>query len=281
MLWPAGRVCFLMVASNLPYTSPCSTPRPEADVHTWRTGADGRGLDRAGRSMPLYSPTSYSSALGARSCPAGRFHLDVASGAMQWSDGLFALHGYWRTEVVPTIELLLAHKHPEDRDQAAEIIAEVLSAGGDFCFYHRIIDSRQRVRRVLSTGHGTLDAAGNVTAIDGLMMDLTDTVRHETELAVQDAIAGVTASRSTIEQAKGILMGRLLISSAEAFALLVACSSRRNIKVAVLADNLVDLADGPQVREGLDGLIRSLQALAAAPRTGAVRAGDTPSVSDP
>lgn len=194
--------------------------------------------------MPgLSSPLTYSSALGGGDFPAGTFHLDVATRRFEWSDGLFRLHGYERGEVVPTIELLLSHKHPADRARAGEILAEVIRAGGRFCIYHRIIDARRRVHQVLTSGEGITDADGNVTAVDGLMLDLTSTLRRETEQRAHDAVEGATATRSVIDQARGILMGRLLISSDAAFELLVGYSSQRNLKVWVVAAELLRLFD--------------------------------------
>nr|WP_246223760.1 PAS and ANTAR domain-containing protein [Pseudarthrobacter psychrotolerans] len=178
-----------------------------------------------------------------------------------------------RGDVVPTVELLLAHKHAEARPRCAEVIAQVLRTGGYFCIYHRIMDARGRFRRVLTTGDGMLDPAGKVTGISGLMIDLTETVRNETDQAARDAVAGVTASRSEIDQARGILMGRLLISAEEAFDLLVSCSSRTNVKVATLSAGLVDIANSRQAPAVLDSVIRKLQANALPKHGGAGRAG--------
>lgn len=205
------------------------------------------------------SPLTYSSALGAGDCVAGSFHLDTTTGKFDWSEALFWLHGYNPGEVVPSVKLLLSHKHPDDRTRAAEIIRQVTIEGGYFCLYHRIIDSRERVRRVLTCGGGVRDEAGKVTALDGVMIDLTATVRHETEQAARDAIAGATASRTVIGQAQGILMGRLLISSAEAFRILVEQSNRTNVKLASLSADLLRVADSPHGPGVLDSVVRAMQ----------------------
>lgn len=213
----------------------------------------------------LSGPYTYSSALGDRECPAGSFQLDLARRTMEWSDGLFLLHGYQRGEVVPTVDLILAHKHPDDRARAEKILAEVFRVGGHFSIYHRIIDARGRLRHVLTAGEGILDASGRVTAVDGVMVDLTLTLQRETEQAARDAVAGATATRSVIDQARGVLMGRLLISSEEAFRLLAGHSSRTNIKVSVIAADLLKLLESPGGTERLDLALRAIQAGATAP----------------
>ncbi|MBT2538860.1 PAS and ANTAR domain-containing protein [Arthrobacter sp. ISL-69] len=207
----------------------------------------------------MASPLTYSSALGAGECLAGTFHLNITTNTFVWSEALFRLHGFSPGEVVPSVELLLAHKHPDDRDPAAEIIRQISREGGYFCLYHRIIDSRSRVRRVLTCGEGILDAAGRVTALDGVMIDLTATVHQETEQAAREAIAGATASRTVIGQAQGILMGRLLIGSNEAMRILMNHSSRTNVKLARVAADLVHVADSPHSPGVLDSVVRAMQ----------------------
>ena len=59
---------------------------------------------------------SYSYPLGTQErCTVGTFLVDFTRSQAHWSDGMFAIHGYVRGEVVPTLDLILAHKHPEDR----------------------------------------------------------------------------------------------------------------------------------------------------------------------
>lgn len=47
--------------------------------------------------------------------PAARFRYDVRSGDWWWSPGMFDLHGLTEGDVEPSTELLMSHKHPEDR----------------------------------------------------------------------------------------------------------------------------------------------------------------------
>lgn len=206
----------------------------------------------------LSSPYTYSSALGAGSCPAGAYHIDLANGTVEFSDGLFELHGYKRGEVVPTIELIFAHKHPDDRPRAQEIIAEICRHGGHFSIYHRIIDAHGRLHQVLTSGEGIVGPAGTVTAIDGMMVDLTATLQRETEVAAREAVERATATRSVIDQARGLLMGRLDIGAEEAFKLLIGHSSRSNLKLAVVAADLMTLAGSNASHDRLDAAVRAV-----------------------
>ena len=77
----------------------------------------------------MQNPYTYSSALGTSDCPTGTFQLNASTHGMTWRDGLYRIHGYVRGDVVPTVELLPAPKHADDRPRCAEIIAEVLRTG--------------------------------------------------------------------------------------------------------------------------------------------------------
>ena len=202
-------------------------------------------------------PYTYSSALGDNQCLAGTFHLDLATGKIQWSDGMFQLHGYQRGEVVPTLELLYSHKHPEDRPRCEEIVAQVVQTGGYFCMYHRVIDAQGRTRRVLTSGDGIV-VDGKVTALDGAMIDLTSTLQRETEQTARDAVKGATSTRAVIDQARGILMGQLRMGSEDAFQMLVSTSSHRNVKLVVVAAELVQLANSVESRDYLDRAVKAM-----------------------
>jgi PAS domain S-box-containing protein len=206
----------------------------------------------------LSGPYTYSSALGDDPCIAGTYHVELDGWKLEWSDGMFQLHGYERGEVVPTLELLFSHKHPEDRPRCQEIVAQVCRTGGYFCMYHRIIDSRGRTRRVLTSGDAIVDATGKVTAIDGAMVDLTSTLRRETEETARDAVAGATSTRSVIDQARGILMGQLNMNSDDAFQVLVSTSSHRNVKLVVVAAELVKLANSAVTRRYLNDAVAAI-----------------------
>ncbi len=206
----------------------------------------------------LTGPYTYSSALGDNQCVAGTFHADVATGRLHWSEAMFQLHGYQRGEVVPTLELLFSHKHPEDRPKCEEIVAQVVRTGGYFCMYHRIIDAQGRIRRVLTTGDALVEG-GRVTALEGVMIDLTSTLQRETEQTARDAVIGATSTRTVIDQARGILMGQLKMGSDDAFQMLVSTSSHRNVKLVVVAAELVQLANSAESRKYLEAAVKAIE----------------------
>ncbi|MEO5320405.1 PAS and ANTAR domain-containing protein [Arthrobacter sp. CC3] len=201
---------------------------------------------------------TYSSALGASRLLAGTFVFDARSRVMTWSDELYSIHGYRRGDVVPTMELTMAHKHPADLPRIQEVSNELFTHGGHVAMYHRLIDATSRERKVLTAGEASLDGTGKLSSISGVMLDLTSTIQRETELAAREAVRGAMATRSTIAKAEGILMGRLGIGSDEAFKLLTTYSNTSNIKLAGVASGLVALADSPAEVTALGHFIQQL-----------------------
>src|SRR5690606_16902586 len=52
----------------------------------------------------------------------GQYRLDLTTGVWWWSPETYRLHGFEPGEVVPTTALVLAHKHPEDRDRVGRML---------------------------------------------------------------------------------------------------------------------------------------------------------------
>jgi hypothetical protein len=213
------------------------------------------------------APEPDSTALAAADCIAGTFRFDAATGKLDWSEELYRIHGYGRGEIVPTLDLFLSHKHPDDRNRSRQIFTRIMATGGSFFSYDRLIDARLRVHRILTTGEGVLGESGRLSHIDGFVIDLTRTLQRESEQFARAAVTAAYASRSTIEQAKGILMGALHIGSEEAFKLLVNHSQHRNIKLARTAAYLVDLANNTNDPAALDCFIQGLHGGAARRRS--------------
>jgi hypothetical protein len=179
----------------------------------------------------------------------GHFTYTVAGDGWSWSDGMYAIHGYDPGAVAPSTEVLLEHKHPDDRSRAFAVLEEAMRTGEPFSCYHRIVDRRSRVRSVLSVGHGVTGPDGRVAEIVGYFVDMTRVRRDETEAEVQTALARVAEHREAIDEAKGMVMVATGLDAEAAFAYLRRCSQDSNIKVAEIAHRLVE-AVGPGHRGG-------------------------------
>jgi PAS domain S-box-containing protein len=161
----------------------------------------------------------------------GRFRFLLDGQRWEWSDAVARMHGYENSEAVqPTTELLLRHKHPDDRQQVADALERVLR-GEPFSSRHRIIDTAGRIRTVVVAGDSLLDDTGKVIGTTGFYIDVTEAVQSDITAVLSEA----ATARARIEQAKGVLMTAYGISAERAFDILVWRSQETNTKLRDLA----------------------------------------------
>lgn len=179
--------------------------------------------------------------------PSGSFHLRRDSGTWRWSEELYSIYGFTQGEVVPTLDLMLSHQHPDDRVAFEQQLLDTLERGRPLSLWHRIVDAHGTTRQVVTAGSAELTDDGAVTAVHGYTTDVTEAVRRTTSEDVQRAMEVISASRPTIEQAKGVLMMRYAIDAEAAFALLRRYSQRENIKVRDVARSMVESGPGREL----------------------------------
>jgi PAS domain S-box-containing protein len=160
----------------------------------------------------------------------GRFRFFLDGQRWEWSDPVARMHGYEPGAVVPDTELLLEHKHPDDREHVGAILDRVRH-GEPFSSRHRIIDTHGHTHWVVVVGDRMVDAAGVLVGTSGFYVDVTASLQSDLSTAVSE----ISASRAEIEQAKGVLMLVYGISAERAFDVLVWRSQETNIKVRELS----------------------------------------------
>ena len=168
----------------------------------------------------------------------GWFRFFFADERWEWSDQVQRLHGYEPGTVVPTTQLVLSHKHPDDYAEVAAALDEIRRTHKSFSTRHRIIDNHQVVHEVIVIGDRLHDDGGDVIGTHGFYVDVTNIARSREEL-VNAAVAEIAENRAAIEQAKGMLMLIYRISGDSAFELLKWRSQETNVKLRVLADQVL------------------------------------------
>jgi PAS domain S-box-containing protein len=180
----------------------------------------------------------------------GRFKFFLDEQRWEWSDAVARIHGYEPGTVVPTTELLLQHKHPDDRAHVAVVLDRVLS-GEPFSSRHRIIDAAGRTHWVIVVGDAMCDEAGAPIGTTGFYIDVTESLQSE----ITSVLSDVAATRAQIEQAKGVLMAVYGVSADRAFDILVWRSQETNVKVRDLAAHFLAAIAGnvsPDTRTHID-----------------------------
>ncbi|QIS07560.1 ANTAR domain-containing protein [Nocardia brasiliensis] len=169
----------------------------------------------------------------------GSFRFWFVGERWEWSDEVAVIHGYAPGTVKPTTELLLTHKHPDDRAQVASALAKSIEEGEPFSSRHRILDTTGRVHHVIVVADHMFED-GAVVGTTGYYIDVTEALAEHRQEALDDALPELWASRAVIEQAKGALMLVYGVSAEQAFRVLSWRSQETNIKLRTLAARLVD-----------------------------------------
>lgn len=174
---------------------------------------------------------------------AGVFRYDVATDEWWWSDEIYRMHGFEPGEVVPTTAMILAHKHPEDRDHYHGTFTHAARRGGSFASVHRIVDAEGRDRVLATVGEACVAGDdGSVVEIHGHVADVTASVRRLASAEATRQIGEAEAHRAIIEQAKGVVAARTGLSPDEAFELLRKASMQINTKLHDIAGWVVAAA---------------------------------------
>lgn len=186
------------------------------------------------------------------------FHFDDER--WEWSKAVQIMHGYEPGTVTPTTELVLSHKHPDDRQTIAATLEEMRRAHRPFSTRHRIVDTRGDIRDVVVVGDRMTDEQGQVVGTHGFYVDVTSTGTMTQEM-VTAALAEIAENRAVIEQVKGMLMLIYRVDGDAAFELLRWRSQECNVKLRALAEQLLadyqqlDYRDTLPSRETFDHLL--------------------------
>ncbi|MFB7799755.1 PAS and ANTAR domain-containing protein [Isoptericola sp. NPDC056134] len=185
----------------------------------------------------------------------GSFRLDLSSDRWTWSEAVFRLHGFEPHEVVPTTGLVLAHTHPEDRDDVRAALGTARATGA-FSSVHRIVTARRRELTVAVVGSAADDERRDEAA--GYFLDLTSDVAERAGARASEDIRAAATTRGVIEQAKGVLAVVYDVEIDRAFDLMRRASNDHNVAVRDLARAVVDVAHRRDVdrRAALDRVLR-------------------------
>ncbi|MBT2266000.1 PAS and ANTAR domain-containing protein [Rhodococcus erythropolis] len=172
----------------------------------------------------------------------GGFRYHRHDDRWEWSDAVAHMHGYSPGTITPNTDLILTHKHPDDRAHVAHTLDAIRTAGGPFSSRHRILDTTGTIHSVIVVGDSTINHNGDITGSSGFYIDVTDTLESTIADTVDHIAADLHHSRAAIEQAKGMLMVIYNIPADRAFDILVWRSQETNVKLRDLAAQLLDRA---------------------------------------
>lgn len=203
---------------------------------------------------------------------AGWFRFYFIDQRWEWSEQVQRMHGYAPGGVTPTTDLVLSHKHPDDRGQVAATIEQVVNNRQAFSTRHRIIDAGGHVRHVVVVGDQLFDERGDVIGTHGFYIDVSPQSAQAQQDVFTAKLAEINENRASIEQAKGMLMLIYGIDAQAAFDLLRWLSQEANVKLRPLAEQIANdfLGAGvaPNPRSEYDHLLMTAHQRVRAPHDG-------------
>jgi PAS domain S-box-containing protein len=170
------------------------------------------------------------------------FRYDIASKALDWSNGLARLTGLVDDERFVTSELLENAIHPEDRPKMLAAFERALTSGVDFEEEVRVLRSDGSVRWISDRGRVTRDESGHPRYLTGACVDVTK--RREAEMAHRDLFESERVARGEAERA---------IALRDEVLAIVAHDLRNPLHAILLGAELLQRS-----ARGMDALIRDL-----------------------
>jgi hypothetical protein len=195
-------------------------PSPELDGHRSHVNGAVRGT-------------------GAKPQQVGTFRFWFQDQRWEWSDELCRMYGYEPGSVVPTTELVLSHKHLDDRDDVEDLLDRARHSDGSFSSRHRLFDTAGHEHSVVVVAERMLDETEAVVGASGYYIDLTEALVQSRRDMLDDVLPKLFEARSVIEQAKGALRLVYGMNDEQAFRLLQWRSQESNTKLRALATQLV------------------------------------------
>ena len=195
----------------------------------------------------------------------GTFRFSRSTAAWTWSEQLYGIFGFGPGDVVPTIDLMVSHQHPEDRAAVQQALEDCLGSGRPHSVWHRLVDAHGSTRQVVTLCAGDFAEDGTLLGLSGFLVDLTDPVRRTTAREVDEAMELMSQSRPVIEQAKGALMVTYGLDADDAFLLLRRYSQQVNVKLRDVARAVVEALPGGGLPHGSRGVWDALAAGLTAP----------------
>ncbi len=150
----------------------------------------------------------------------GHWRVDLASETLTWSDEIYRIHGVDPATFTPSLDAAVEAYHPDDRQEVARKFAIAARDGTNFEHASRIVRSDGSTRDVVSRGLCEFRPSGEVTAVFGTSMDVTNLRRAEREAAQTASL--LQATLESMDQGLMVVSadGRVEICNGRASALL-------------------------------------------------------------
>ncbi len=164
---------------------------PILDEHGVCTHIHQSGRDITARVRALQALRSSEASLreAQRIGKFGSWELDVASGALRWSDEIFRIFELDPRQFGASYEAFLAAIHPDDRGLVDDAFQRSLVTRAPYAIVHRLRMADGRVKHVQEIGLTTYDEHGAPRRTTGTVQDITE--RVDAQLRLKRILAGM------------------------------------------------------------------------------------------
>lgn len=129
----------------------------------------------------------------------GAYDLDVETGLATWHAEMEALYGLPEGGFDGTLDSWRSLLHPEDLENANRHYQQVIAEGNSLELEFRIVRPDSQIRWLAARGRLFRDAAGKLTRLVGVNVDITDQKLRETEAALTNATLELRVAERTAE----------------------------------------------------------------------------------
>ena len=174
-------------------------------LHEARAAVESEVQERRSREQALREQERLLS-LAEQVAQVGHWRVTFPGCAFHWSDEVYRIHGRDPRGFSPDKEEAVAAYHPDDRDRVVAHFSQAAATGEGFTYQARLVRPDGEIRRVLTRAVCERDGQGGLAAIFGVLMDVTDLARAQTEVrenaarnrqilnAAHDAFVAINAS---------------------------------------------------------------------------------------
>jgi PAS domain S-box-containing protein len=118
----------------------------------------------------------------------GFWDYDMATGLVEWSEGLLRIFGITREQFSSNCFDFLKFIHPDDLESVRNIHKRAIAEGASVVSNYRIVRPDGEVRYIESRGNTTFDDDGKAIHRSGVSMDVTDRKKAEERVAHQQSM---------------------------------------------------------------------------------------------
>lgn len=137
----------------------------------------------------------------------GNWDINLVKNKSNWSDQLYAIYGFEKKEVEPSIKLFLSLIHPDDSENVKKLVEEVINEKKDASFSFRFIRKDGSVRYAYAESRFELDKTNKPLRLFGILQDITE--RKNAEKEREKMIFNIVQHGKNLEQFTSIVSHNL------------------------------------------------------------------------